>query len=97
MNEWVNVALLPVSELTFDQMESIIDGLSVELYAGRFSELDLELLNFDPKNMCIDAIIAILRSTYCVRDKLPQWSVFLDKSRMELKGRGKDNALMGLF
>ncbi len=97
MVEWVNIATLSVSELTFVQIETIIDGLSAELHAGRFAELDSELSKLDPKIMCVDAIVAVSRSIYCVRDKLPQWSEFVDRSYFELKGRGEISALVGLF
>lgn len=97
MTSWVNIALSTNSELSLGEIRSIIDETSRIAYAGQFDQLDKGLTMLNPHKMNADAIIAVTRSLYAMRENLDHYLEFLKAVKDTTIAKEIPDLLMGLL
>lgn len=56
--------------------------------AIRLKDIDRLLVDVDTSKVTVDAIVAMLRSSFAVRNKLTNWTSFLTRAIVEINMRG---------
>lgn len=92
--EWLDLAEITPNELTFHQMDDLIDLLSADLHNQNFDEIgeNLEIANIS--KMSADAVVVITRLTSTEAEKIQGWKEFIQRAALEMDYRGEDSEIM---
>lgn len=61
---------------------------NVDTGAARLNDINQLLVDVDTSRVSVEAIVAMLRSSFVVRDKLTNWGSFLTRAIIEINKRG---------
>lgn len=80
------------------KMHKVVQRVYTLCASGRFEEVDQELANLNPTQREPYELIALLRTSFAAKHKLPNWAVARDRIRDEFKKRelDTDRLLRGL-
>ena len=84
---------------TFGNIHEVVKWVNRCALERQFHEIDQRLVDLYPVNLTTTIIVSWSRSTYPIKDKLPNWKNFISRSYFALMERGEDadNILRGLF
>lgn len=91
---WLEIAETSSTELTFAQIEEIVDLLSIELHSGNFSQISEKLEIADVEKMSLDAIVAVTRMLSTESDNIRGWRKFLNRIAVDINRRGEDGDIL---
>ena len=73
--------------IIIEQLTEIVSYVNKKFIAGKFEEIDKELLNLDLTVASLEGLAATCRYTFCARQELKHWTSFRDKVYHECKKR----------
>lgn len=91
---WLELAEISPIELTFTQMEELIDLLSSDLHDRKFTEISDNLEISDVTRMSADAVVAITRMISTESPNIRDWDKFIRRVAAEMSQRGEDDEIM---
>jgi hypothetical protein len=77
-------------------MKEVVDMLSTAVSKHEYAYLDIILGRINFNRLDNGIIVAILRTTFKVRDKLSNWSSFHAKAKKKLTGTNMEKHLLAL-
>jgi len=92
--KWLDLAEITPNELTFRQMDDLIDLLSTELHGQNFDEISENLRIAEVNKMSADAVVVITRLTSTEAEKIKDWEGFIKRAALEMDSRGEDGEIM---
>lgn len=96
-SDWFSVVKSKDKSLSYDKITEIINGINIELYEGKFDQLNQMLKDLNPAALSVDAVVAVSRATFPARDKLSFWGEFVYRAFSVLKKQGDEQAMSGLI
>lgn len=97
---WLSEALVSGAERSStEQIKTVITGLNSLLKARRFEDISRIYGVIPPNVLSPELMLALLRVTFPVREKIPHWYTLLTKVRAELDSRNlpSKQILLGLI
>lgn len=91
---WLDLAEITSEELTFSQMDELIDLLSSDLHDQKFTEIGGNLEIADIGKMSADAVVVITRLTSTESENIHGWKEFIRRAALEMDRRGEDSEIM---